>query len=84
MHLVDMNSVLVKPSTRNGEPVTHPVFKNGQTVQVPSYVTAPGVSVVKGAAALGFRVLGRRDDESLAVAEIHERGGQSFLCAPKT
>lgn len=68
-----------KRSTSNGEPVT--VRVPGTARLVPSYVAATGKSVDAAAKSLGLRVLGRRETFNAAIAEIHERGGQSYFAA---
>lgn len=75
-------STTVKRSTRDGVEQTHTVIRStGAIEQVPSYVCGPGCSIDQAARILGMRALGRRDSEDAAVAEVHERGGRSFLLA---
>lgn len=71
-----MNTTKTKRSTANGVEQT---VLPPEGAAVPSYVCLPGVSIDAGAASLGLRVLGRRETGAI-VAEIHERGGQSYWC----
>lgn len=71
----------VKRSTYNGAEQTYTVHKATGAEQVPSYVCAPGCSIDQAARILGMRALGRRESEDAAVAEVHERGGRSYLLA---